>query len=235
MKKGAVCKKIVTDSDLQQSYNVIWSRTLLKDDESFYSWIADLLNIQIGKKFLDVACGAGFMLKIASDRGAETFGVDISDVAVNLAKKTAEKSKISVCSGENLSFDNDLFDYVTSLGSLEHYIHPEKGVSEISRVAKKNGKIIIVLPNKWYWLDCFNGMMWGNDPSHGQELERYYSRKEAEQLLKENGLIINKVVGYNRKFFRGIKGYFYNHLFRRIIPINASYHYVFLCSKMNKP
>jgi ubiquinone/menaquinone biosynthesis C-methylase UbiE len=222
-------KKITTDKELQQSYNTIWSNTILKESISYYSWIADLLRIQKGKKFLDVACGAGFMLKIASDRGAETFGVDISDVAVSLSKNASENSKVVVCNGENLLFDNATFDYVTCLGSLEHYLHPQKGVSEISRVVKNNGLVVIVLPNKWHWFECYNGMRRGTDPSHGQELERYYSRKEAEKLIEDNGLHIIKVFGYNKQFFNGILSYFYNPLIRKIIPVNASYHFVIMC------
>lgn len=231
-------KEFNTEKELAESYDRIWTDFVLKEERKYYSWIADLLDIQEGNYFLDVACGGGFMLREAVDRRAKTFGIDISGVAVKLAQRESPQSQIGVESGEHLSFPDNFFDYVTCLGSLEHYLCPEKGVKEISRVLKKDGRACIVLPNKWYWFDCLRGMKSGAELFHGQELERFYSKESACSLLEENGLIMTKILGYNNKIFLSRKWkpfvFLYDNWLRYIIHPNASYQFVFMCKKASK-
>lgn len=228
-------KEFRTEDELSQSYDVIWKNFILREEQAYYSWIADLLNMSKGSNFLDVACGAGFMLKEAAERGLKTFGVDISPVAVNMARKESPSSKIYLGSGENVPFGEDYFDFVTCLGSLEHYLNPQEGIKEISRILKKDGRACIVLPNIWYWFDCLQGMVRGVSHNHAQELERFYSKEEAYCLLEDNGLKIIKAFGYSKKLSLKLRFKFfeiiYNNLVRHLIPINASYSFVFVCQK----
>src|SRR5213593_5244425 len=98
-------------------------------------WILGLLSPRPGSLLLDVACGRGSFLRYAADRGLEVAGIDISPVAIEAARRRLGADvDLRVGSGENLPFDDDSFDYVTCLGSLEHYIDPEQGAREIARV-----------------------------------------------------------------------------------------------------
>jgi len=228
-------KRIQTEKELSESYDNIWTKSILKEERKYYSWIADLLNIQADNYFLDVACGSGFMLKEAVDKKAKTFGIDLSFVATKLAHKKSPQSQVAVGCGEHLSFPDNSFDYVTCLGSLEHFLHPEKGVKEIGRVLKKDGRACIVLPNKWYWFDCFRGMRFGADPFHGQELERFYSKEDALKLIEKKGLIVTKTYGYNNKISLSRKWkvfeLLYNSWLRDVVHANISYQFVFICEK----
>ncbi|OFY20723.1 MAG: hypothetical protein A2W98_01260 [Bacteroidetes bacterium GWF2_33_38] len=52
--------------------------------------------------------------------------------------------------GQNLPFKNEIFDTIISIDVLEHVPNPEKFVSEIFRVMKPNGKVILSTPFFFY-------------------------------------------------------------------------------------
>ncbi|MCX6818596.1 MAG: class I SAM-dependent methyltransferase, partial [Candidatus Aenigmarchaeota archaeon] len=116
------------------------------------------INVPYDKKLilLDVACGNGHFLKEAEKR-VTCFGIDVSDVAVARAKKNATKSDIRRGQGEKLPYKDNYFDYVTCIGSLEHFINMEKGLSEMRRVMKPNAIANILVPNSDYLIFKFIG------------------------------------------------------------------------------
>lgn len=118
-----------------------------------YPSFLDYLNVVPGKKLLDIGCGTGYLLKAADQRGLETYGVDISDEGVKIAKHNSPNSRIMVGKGEELVFPANSFDYVTCLGALEHFLGIEKGVQEMARVAKSGALFCVVVPNVnfLYW------------------------------------------------------------------------------------
>jgi len=228
-------KNFRTEKELASSYDAVWNKFILREEAKYYTWIADLLHIDKGGRFLDIACGAGFMLKEAAKRCLRAYGIDISSTAIRMAQKEAPSSTLHIGSGEDIAFRDDFFDFITCLGSLEHYLNPERGVREIGRLLKKGGKACIALPNKWYWFDCLQGMTRGLSSNHGQEIERFYSKEGACPLLEDNGLKIVRVYGYNKKL--SLRARFklfeilYNNFLRHIVWSNASYSFVFICEK----
>ena len=228
---------IKTLEDVRKSYNIIYSEPTiyLKAADKYYRWIVDLLEPDSGKRLLDIACGGGFLLKEAEKRGLITVGIDISDKAIEIAKRNARHSILAVSSGENLSFKDNLFDYVTNLGSLEHFLNPEQGVQEMTRVLKNNGKAIIMVPNSHsiihFWRVLTKGTIYGSEEK--QEIERLATIKEWQELLEENGLAVNKVLKYNLPpcVFKSSKYYVGYCLVYPFIPLNLSYSFVFICNK----
>jgi ubiquinone/menaquinone biosynthesis C-methylase UbiE len=99
--------------------------------------------------FLDVACGNGrFLHFVSSQTDLPTYGLDISN-AVHKAKNLSN-AQFLMASGQNIPFIAHSFHYVTILGSLEHFLHPEQGLKEIHRVATDNARICVLVPNKHY-------------------------------------------------------------------------------------
>ena len=107
-----------------------------------------------GERILDVACGAGTLsLKIA-ERGCKVHGIDLSEKAINSAKRLAEREKI-VCefkigSAEDLPYPNEYFDKVVFSSSLEHIGDDIKALKEACRVLKLNGSIVLTVPSLTY-------------------------------------------------------------------------------------
>ncbi|TAF65993.1 MAG: class I SAM-dependent methyltransferase [Cytophagales bacterium] len=105
-----------------------------------------------GKKVLDVGCGNGYVLSKFAKEGAEVYGVDITDKAIELTTKRFDlldlKGNFQVANAEQLPFEDETFDCVTSMGVLHHVPDTIKAVSEVHRVLKKDGRLIVMFYHK---------------------------------------------------------------------------------------
>jgi methionine biosynthesis protein MetW len=105
------------------------------------------------KTVLDIGCGDGTIAKIIKElTDAEVYGVDVSDDQVQISlKKGIIAQKIDVCR-ENLPFKQQFFDVVLLSRVIEHLINPDFTISEINRVLKRGGILILSTPNlaSWY-------------------------------------------------------------------------------------
>lgn len=107
----------------------------------------DRLNIAPGTKLLDVGCGAGQLTIPAAKRGIDVTGLDLAQNLVDQAKARAkvEGLDIDVRQGdaEDLPFADASFDVVMSLIGSMFAPRPELVASEMVRVCKPGGKIIM--------------------------------------------------------------------------------------------
>lgn len=102
------------------------------------------------QEILECGCGIGSSLKLIWRKKAYFYGIDITSYAVKRARKLWQKRpnvtfRVGLC--EKLSFVNQRFDLVYSSYTLEHVLDPDKAVSEMIRVVKPNGLIVIICPN----------------------------------------------------------------------------------------
>ena len=95
------------------------------------------------KKLLDLGCGNGDNCFYYSHRGWQVVGVDI-DISVAQAKYP--QLNFITMAAECLDFPNDSFDEIHSRDVLEHVEDFSLALKEISRVLKKDGKLIISVP-----------------------------------------------------------------------------------------
>lgn len=94
---------------------------------------------------LDVGCGNGYFLELASKKGFETTGCDI------IPNKKFAHSKYAVGSTESLPFEDDTFDIVTCSHTLEHVVHFDKAVEELKRVTKKFLCVTVPCQRPYYY------------------------------------------------------------------------------------
>ena len=113
----------------------------------------------LGKKLLDVGCGAGFFLKAAEEIGWEAEGVEISPVASDYAQEIV---KVKVLEGklEDLGLPAEKFDLVVLIETIEHLMNPLETLSEINRILKKEGMLIICTPDYKSLSRLFLGKNW---------------------------------------------------------------------------
>jgi SAM-dependent methyltransferase len=109
--------------------------------------IAQRLGNLDGKKVLDVACGSGDWLADLAGRGAEVAGIDISSRALGACRARLPDADIREGVAESLPFVDGYFDLVTCLGSLEHFLDQPKALQEMRRVAKKDARFLVLVPN----------------------------------------------------------------------------------------
>jgi len=171
------------------------------------------------KDVLDVGVGCGWFSRFAKDRGYHVMGVDIADKVIKenrwFGKATGEKIKIKKASVYNLPFDRSAFDSVVLSEVLEHLAEPEKGLTEINRVLRKRGRLLVILPGYSYrfvydkiFNFLSNSKYLGYDrkmsslfAEHGllhsrqeQDLHRFeYTIGSVEKMLKNSGFEVKDV------------------------------------------
>jgi len=101
-----------------------------------------------GLKVLEVGCGNGYVLSRYAQHGAEVFGIDISSPAVWLSRQRFAhmglKGTVQEGDAEHLPFADNVFDCVCSMGVLHHVPDTVRALSEIYRVLKPNGRLIVM-------------------------------------------------------------------------------------------
>ena len=120
--------------------------------DRYYARCLDLLGVVAGRRLLDIAFGSGQLLSLTEARGLECWGVDISDTAIEKASSRVHASLQRLNVDEGLPYDENFFDYVTCLGSLEHFQEQSFVLREISRVCRPSGRICFFIPNDVYIL-----------------------------------------------------------------------------------
>ena len=135
-----------------------------------------------GKKVLDAACGAGYGSYLLKSWGADTVhGLDIDEVTIETAKQIFKSPNLfyAACNIEQLPFENNEFDVVVSLETIEHLDDPEQFLKEIKRVLKPDGVVILSCPNDNYYYERDNT----KNPFHKSVYNFYEFKQMAENIL----------------------------------------------------
>lgn len=107
-------------------------------------------------RVLEIGCGLGTDGAQFAQAGAYYTGVDLTDAAVELARKRFELFQLPgtfrTADAEGLDFPNDSFDIVYSHGVLHHTPDTAGAVKEVHRVLKPGGRAIVML----YHRDSYN-------------------------------------------------------------------------------
>src|SRR6185437_1519783 len=107
----------------------------------------DRLDIPPGTRLLDIACGAGQLTIPAARKGVQVTGIDLAANLVEQARSraSAEGLNIDIRQGdaEDLPFADGSFDVVMSLIGAMFAPRPELVASEMIRVCRPGGKIVM--------------------------------------------------------------------------------------------
>ena len=95
-------------------------------------------------KVLDLGCGDGDYAKRLKDLGFDVIAGDI-DIARFRYKNEIEFKHCDIT--KEMPFPDNCFDYVLFMEVIEHLRNPYVVISEINRIIKKNGSLIISTPN----------------------------------------------------------------------------------------
>ena len=102
-----------------------------------------------GLEVLEIGCGLGTDGAEFARAGARYTGVDLTDAAVELARRNFEQQDLAgefrTADAENLDFADATFDLVYSHGVLHHTPDTERAVSEVHRVLKPGGRAVVML------------------------------------------------------------------------------------------
>jgi ubiquinone/menaquinone biosynthesis C-methylase UbiE len=99
-----------------------------------------------GLRVLDVGCGDGACSKLFLDIDNEVYGIDKRADRVESAARKGIKAKVfDLVNG--LPFEDGFFELVYAAEVLEHVYDTDFLLEEVSRVLKKNGVLIVTVPN----------------------------------------------------------------------------------------
>jgi SAM-dependent methyltransferase len=132
----------------QETYlhNEAYAAFLAGWDENFYAKYADTLRPeQEGDRVLDVGCGVGQVVRRLRDGGYAAHGVEVSEP--NVAKARQFGLDCQMYDGRQLPFPDRHFGSVGALNVLEHVEQPEAFLTELVRVTRPGGRLVVSSPN----------------------------------------------------------------------------------------
>lgn len=139
---------------------------------------------------LDVACGPGMVACEFAKVARHVTGIDITEKMIEQAHKRQKELGLTNLSWDigsvlPLPYESESFSAVITRYSFHHFLDPDAVLSEMCRVCKQGGVVLIadtVLSKEN--VDAYNRMEKLRDPSHTQAL----SFDDFDQMMRNSGL-----------------------------------------------
>lgn len=188
------------------------------DKLNYLPRLVDFTSYQ-GLHVLEVGCGVGIDLVYFARGDATVTGIDLSQTAINLAQKNFSHNgllgQFCVMNGETLAFEDNQFDVVYAHGVLQYTQDPQKMVDEIYRVLRPSGEAILMVYNRYSWLNLmsrFSGLGLEHEDAPAFHL---FSINEFKQLLAsfEEVRLLPERFPVKTCLHRGLKATLYNGFF----------------------
>lgn len=105
--------------------------------------------LSAGERLLDIGCGTGVFGAEVQRRGLFTdiYGIDISEVAVEVARQNGMNAQVVNLSNESLPYPDAFFETITMLSTLQYIYQPLIALKECCRTLKPNGRLLMTIPN----------------------------------------------------------------------------------------
>lgn len=174
-----------------------------------------------GSRVLDMGCGSGRVCRFFGEKKVDYVGIDLSEEELKLARKSCSGGKFMQGSMLDLPFEENLFDVVFMIASIQHLLTEEQrmqALQESMRVLKPSGILNVTVKAFWQlryrslflnkkkgketlskelqkelkWSDIFWPWRWRIKNT----VYRYYhafSRRELKQLLVRAGFQIERI------------------------------------------
>jgi len=132
---------------------------------------------------LDIGCGEGYYTavfgEVAREKGAETFGLDVSKVAIRAAAKRYSAVTFCVASSHRLPFDDASMDAVVR-------IYAPCKAEELARVVKPGGWVITVTPGPRHLMEL-KGLIYDEVRLHAPHSEQLsgFALKQEQSVAYE--------------------------------------------------
>ena len=121
-----------------------------RDAYERYDGLLDRM-VRPGSRVLEYGCGPGGRAFALARRGAVVHGIDISPVAIDIARATArergvaQRTTFEMMDAEALELPADSFDLVCGT-SILHHLDIERAYREVARVLRPSGRAVFLEP-----------------------------------------------------------------------------------------
>ena len=164
-------------------------------DEVYLQHYVELVTryAQPRSKVLDLGCGNGISARLLSQADFNVVGTDISPLFLEDARAWENpKLRYQVCDVMELPFENGSFNIICSNELVEHLPDVETALTEMIRVVRKGGRIVLSGPNLCSplipaldWLNLMSGKpgrpVWGET-----------KRQALQQFMRNCRLYVQK-------------------------------------------
>ena len=203
---AAVAPRYDLINDLQSlGLHRLWKRRLVA-----------LADLKAQEQVLDVCCGTGDVAFALESTGAQVTGLDFSEPMLSVARQRQSQrgsSQVRFLQGDalRLPFPDHSFDVVTISYGLRNLSDFHAGLSELSRVLKPGGRLLVLdfgKPDLGIWrffyfqylrwvVPVFGWLFCGDSDTHGyilDSLRRYPAQRGVDEALKTMGYSQTRVL-----------------------------------------
>jgi ubiquinone/menaquinone biosynthesis C-methylase UbiE len=173
-----------------------------------------------GKSLLEVGCGFGTDLARFARGGAIVTGVDLSETAIELARKNFQLHGLTAhdlltANAEALPYPENTFDVVYGHGVIQYTADPERLVRECYRVLRPGGRGIFMVYNRVSWLNALSKVMKVPLEHEDAPILRKFSIAEFKDLLSpfDEVVVVPERFPVRSRLHRGWKAVAFNTMF----------------------
>lgn len=177
---------------IRQEYKKQAPSWATKEISSDLLWVVDRLNLQPHYVVLDVAAGTSLLGRAISPHVSQVVASDITEEMLAQGREEAARDgthniRFEQGTAEDLPYPDASFDVVVTRFSVHHFIDPAAVVSEMGRVCRPEGKVVVVdmvAPQREKLALRYNDLERLRDRTHTQAL----TAPGLNQLVGDAGL-----------------------------------------------
>ena len=151
-----------------------------------------------GKKVLDLGCGNGRHVWLSAKEGFDSYGIDLAESGVEIARKWLERDGLKFTDlrsgsiSDHLPYAGDFFDIIISYGVLDHMPINEakKAIREAKRTLKPGGILFLKLESNASFTSASGKAVAKNElildkAVEAGMLQHFFDKEEAADLAKD--------------------------------------------------
>lgn len=175
------------------------------------SRLVDWASIPQNPRILDIGSGAGVGVHHVAQHLNEPHVVciDLSSAALQDARSRGSSVLMASAEGDFLPFGDDIFDIVILNEVIEHLVDTDSILSEIRRVLRPSGLLLLSTPNLAAWFNRAS-LLFGLQPAFSEVSFRkvygrpgsglvghlrLFTRRALIAFVNDNGFLVEKVAG----------------------------------------
>lgn len=186
-------------------------------------WLSDYKHSSI----LELGCGSGRYVSMLSALGQNVVGVDpYTFPEWDIIKKNSNAILLDKVYAEALPFEESEFSAICCMGALLYFENPTKALSEMHRVLKPNGQLLIRTLNINNLRTKFTGKKL--DPAS----KNLYNKQDILSLIENAGFVVKKYFSFG--FYSPIFPNFYWYLMNTCISDKMTYRLNDMVSEENR-